>query len=344
MCSAPALHGMSDAALSAPVTPASSGQEGQVGAEEWLRRYADEHGRLPANAEQLRAFALNRGARLPYSTARRAVATQPSHATSGISQSDVSPVPWQQREIPRESSNFRSWPPVRGGAPDGRSRHPDAAASSAVSDAVEPGPMASLLAVYENVRVSTLDSPIRLGMGDIAPGSWDADLALSLQRGSRRFPMDGERLIMWEAARQDLHAFFGRADARLLSDRADVIGSKTILDSCPVVTPECGSTCAICIDEADADCSMRWRKLPCGHVYHEECLAELVQLPHRRNCPLCRFDLANVTESVGGPQQGGQDHDRDALQGSDGLQQGMHLPAALGQEASGSGSAVTTVD
>lgn len=266
--------------------------------------------------------------------------------TSGISQPAVSPLAPQQREqSPREISSFTSWPPGRGGPPARQPRNPAAAGSSAVSDGVEPGPMASLLAVYENVRVSTFDSPIRPGVGDMAPGSWDTDLALSLQRGSRRFPMDGERLIMWEAARQDLQAFFGRADARLLSDRADVIGSKAILDSCPIVTPESGSTCAICIDEADADCSIRWRKVPCGHVYHEACLAELIQLPHRRSCPLCRFDLANVTESVGGSQQEGQDHRREELQDSDGVQSGMHL-LALGhsQEASGSGSTVTSVD
>merc|ERR1712008_472006 len=133
-----------------------------------------------------------------------------------------------------------------------------------------------MLAVYENMFVSILDSPIRLGVGDMASASWDTDHALPPQLGSHHFPMDGERLVM--------HTFCGRAD---------VIGSKAILDSCPVVKPERGTTCAICIDDADDDCSMRWRKVPCGHVYHERCLAELIKLPHRRSCPLCRFDLAN---------------------------------------------------
>jgi len=310
MCTAPALHGMADATLSAPSTPSSPGREAPLAAEEWLRRYADEHGHLPANAEQLRAFALNRGERLPYSTARHAVAAQPAHTANGISQSAVSPLPPEQhQEIPS-----------RGGASARQSRHPDAAGSSAVSEVVEPGSMASLLAVYENVRVGSLDSPMRLGLGDRAPASWDTELALSLQRGSRRFPMDGERLIMWEAARQDLQAFLGRADARLLSDRADIVGSKAILESCPVVKPEFGSICAICIDEADADCSVRWRKIPCGHAYHEACLAELFQLPHRRSCPLCRFDLANITGNVPGPHQEGQDNRRGELQDSVGAQ------------------------
>jgi len=52
-----------------------------------------------------------------------------------------------------------------------------------------------------------------------------------------------------------------------------------------------GTECAICFDEhAPDDCG--WRKLPCGHTFHQACLCELVKCAHRHKCPLCRSDLS----------------------------------------------------
>jgi len=52
-----------------------------------------------------------------------------------------------------------------------------------------------------------------------------------------------------------------------------------------------GTECAICFDEhAPDDCG--WRKLPCGHKFHQACLCELVKSVHRHKCPLCRSDFS----------------------------------------------------
>eukprot|EP00747_Dinoflagellata_sp_TGD_P170245 gnl/TRDRNA2_/TRDRNA2_201320_c0_seq1.p1 gnl/TRDRNA2_/TRDRNA2_201320_c0~~gnl/TRDRNA2_/TRDRNA2_201320_c0_seq1.p1 ORF type:complete len:325 (-),score=42.13 gnl/TRDRNA2_/TRDRNA2_201320_c0_seq1:187-1161(-) len=50
-----------------------------------------------------------------------------------------------------------------------------------------------------------------------------------------------------------------------------------------------GNMCSICLD---ADDGCRWRELPCGHQYHEECLMEWLR--RARHCPLCRQNLHSV--------------------------------------------------
>lgn len=52
-----------------------------------------------------------------------------------------------------------------------------------------------------------------------------------------------------------------------------------------------GTECAICYDENGPD-DGGWRKLPCGHKFHQACLCELVKCAHRHKCPLCRSDLS----------------------------------------------------
>lgn len=296
-----------------PSVPDGTDRVGADEAEEWLIRYAEELGHLPGSAEQLRAFALNRGDRLPYSTARRAVTEQAvRQASSTRVGASSAPVPVletqsvRSQQIPGRVLVTHRF--------EGTSRIGEEAPSGAV---------ASLLAMYENVRGG-------VGLDETGTASWDTEFAVDLPRdmlearapsladrismlaGRRRraafsgrtFPTNGERLIMWEAARQDLQAFLESADTRQLSERIDVTGGKALLRTFPLVKPEFGSVCAICIDEADTDCEELWRRVPCGHVYHESCLAELVQLPHRRSCPLCRLDLADVARSFVGTRLG----------------------------------------
>lgn len=50
--------------------------------------------------------------------------------------------------------------------------------------------------------------------------------------------------------------------------------------------------CSICLSAGTTDC---WRELPCSHSYHENCLLEWVRHAAHRVCPLCRFDLDNLT-------------------------------------------------
>lgn len=65
-----------------------------------------------------------------------------------------------------------------------------------------------------------------------------------------------------------------------------------------------GDVCAICMSEenlggksACGACNVAtselgiWRKLPCDHSFHEECLRQLVMMKQKHCCPLCRFDL-----------------------------------------------------
>jgi len=111
---------------------------------------------------------------------------------------------------------------------------------------------------------------------------------------------DGERLLMWEAARQDLQALLQSADARLAREQPDAVGGKALLSTFPAVRVEPDTVCAICIDEAAGDSTELWRRVPCGHAFHEACLSELVQLPHRRSCPLCRLDLTSSGGSGAG--------------------------------------------
>mmetsp|Transcript_61002 Transcript_61002/g.145362 ORF Transcript_61002/g.145362 Transcript_61002/m.145362 type:complete len:333 (+) Transcript_61002:79-1077(+) len=52
-------------------------------------------------------------------------------------------------------------------------------------------------------------------------------------------------------------------------------------------TPE-GTECSICL-EAGTPRSARWRRLPCQHIFHEQCLLEWLR--RAQHCPLCRVNL-----------------------------------------------------
>ncbi|XP_062192408.1 uncharacterized protein LOC133895900 [Phragmites australis] len=48
-----------------------------------------------------------------------------------------------------------------------------------------------------------------------------------------------------------------------------------------------GEECAVCRDGVAA--GQRVKRLPCSHLYHEECIVPWLQV--RNSCPLCRFEL-----------------------------------------------------
>merc|ERR1711988_726018 len=55
-----------------------------------------------------------------------------------------------------------------------------------------------------------------------------------------------------------------------------------------------GSVCSICLDSCNEDTgsstgAVRWRSLPCHHVFHEACLVQWLERAH--NCPVCRLYL-----------------------------------------------------
>lgn len=64
------------------------------------------------------------------------------------------------------------------------------------------------------------------------------------------------------------------------------------------VEPPSGHVCAICLGEGGdtAYCDFHkdevesWICLPCGHIYHEDCLRDLILSTGSCICPLCRFD------------------------------------------------------
>ena len=58
----------------------------------------------------------------------------------------------------------------------------------------------------------------------------------------------------------------------------------------------CSSTCSICIDDFEKDEMLR--VLPCGHMYHMECI--LPWLTTRApNCPLCKDNIDNTHREEG---------------------------------------------
>lgn len=48
------------------------------------------------------------------------------------------------------------------------------------------------------------------------------------------------------------------------------------------------TTCAICLEPAS---TRAWRRLACGHGFHEGCILRWVQHAHHAHCPMCRGDL-----------------------------------------------------
>jgi hypothetical protein len=54
-----------------------------------------------------------------------------------------------------------------------------------------------------------------------------------------------------------------------------------------------GPHCSICLCEYEADDALV--QLPCGHVYHRECIDSWTA--NHQKCPLCNFDLESVTSS-----------------------------------------------
>lgn len=73
-----------------------------------------------------------------------------------------------------------------------------------------------------------------------------------------------------------------------LSSRGTVIPRRTVLTMAEVEQLEVASSgeCAICLDTIDAS----GNQLPCGHVYHKECLVPWLT-ERQAKCPLCKLDL-----------------------------------------------------
>lgn len=56
------------------------------------------------------------------------------------------------------------------------------------------------------------------------------------------------------------------------------------IESFPEDTPV-DLTCAICLDDSTDTCSL-WRRLPCNHAFHEQCLVDWSR--RAQLCPICR--------------------------------------------------------
>lgn len=66
----------------------------------------------------------------------------------------------------------------------------------------------------------------------------------------------------------------------------------SILDPCPRdVSP--GEECIICLEDGGAPDT--WRRLTCGHAFHEDCLR--TWLRRTRRCPICRRDQQSADEA-----------------------------------------------
>ena len=58
-----------------------------------------------------------------------------------------------------------------------------------------------------------------------------------------------------------------------------------------------GETCSVCLGELTA--GERLKELPCGHVYHAECIGQWLR--RQRVCPLCKADA--LEHSGGGGEE-----------------------------------------
>ncbi|CAM9583433.1 unnamed protein product, partial [Heterosigma akashiwo] len=64
-------------------------------------------------------------------------------------------------------------------------------------------------------------------------------------------------------------------------------------DATPEQLEECENTCIICRDHMDAG-----KSLPCGHIFHFQCLRMWLQ--HQQSCPTCRADIPAAMPAGGG--------------------------------------------
>uniref|UniRef100_A0A7S0FYF6 RING-type domain-containing protein n=1 Tax=Pyrodinium bahamense TaxID=73915 RepID=A0A7S0FYF6_9DINO len=339
-----------------PLPPGSGPDVTSVAAraEEWLVRYAAELGHSPENTEQLLAFAANRGERLGYSMARRAVlaqgraqpqprppalpaaSSQPHGHVGGRPDSPHLPAASTVRNLlavyegsrvgaPRPLVHAAAardvGPPAASVAAAAARRDAAARGAAATRAAVEAAPPGQGAAAGAGVtaagRLSWL-SRRRRQMDSV--GEWRTGLLFG-EDSPYSLGREGEPVVDI----RDLLPFFpmqlrgatpgsSSGEPRPAGEQPDILGGKALLQSFPRAEAEPGTVCAICIDEAVAECAERWLRVPCGHLYHEECLAELLQLPHRRSCPLCRLNLESSawgSASAGLPAQlGGEEEQR----------------------------------
>ena len=60
-----------------------------------------------------------------------------------------------------------------------------------------------------------------------------------------------------------------------------------------------GETCSVCLGELTA--GERLKELPCGHVYHAECIGQWLR--RQRVCPLCKADALEHSRGGGGEEE-----------------------------------------
>jgi len=71
---------------------------------------------------------------------------------------------------------------------------------------------------------------------------------------------------------------------------------KRLSNSCRVlrsdIVSEVPPDCGICIDELFIEFDLRRTlRIPCDHLFHEDCLAQQVILGGQKSCPICKYDL-----------------------------------------------------
>jgi hypothetical protein len=81
--------------------------------------------------------------------------------------------------------------------------------------------------------------------------------------------------------------FYEDDEANEISKPLSSIPFKTKTMEPDYYTSASNSCCAICIDDFESGESIR--PLPCGHIYHPECVDPWL-LKHNRKCPTCQQD------------------------------------------------------
>jgi len=160
------------------------------------------------------------------------------------------------------------------------------------------------LSYGEARRVFTAQHPEGLGASVVGP-----------TRAEGAMPATPPEPPDWRAVvveRRRLRLQRGLTASMAIAEAKARASCKRLLALLAPVEPLPEEVCAICLGEAWEEqvpdtgnptrCSLdttapsepqrgRWRIIPCGHKYHEECLIELANRPGNCTCPLCRFDL-----------------------------------------------------
>jgi len=242
---------------------------------QWVERYVTEFGHPPATAEHLQSFAANRGGRLPYRLALRAVAQH--RRSSGSQQNGLRRSPSLHS---RDVSQRRTGPNSQASRNNVLFVHPvqqsggDSSGYRRILPRVEN--VRSQLQISSNAQLTAVCDYLSTFDNDHQLEEELATLAAELATMQKHLQLKAQKEL------------------------------ELALAALPRAEPTDECECAVCLEplnttdkgeHKDVACSCR---LPCGHAFHESCLGSwFQQSQHGRTCPLCREEFTTAVPECG---------------------------------------------